>query len=270
MADRTRAKVLTFGLSPDADIRATEVSSVWPDRLTLTVVHGHESVRVQTRLVGEHWTTSVLAAIACGISCGIDLRTCAKVLETSEPVFGRYSVHAKPDGPVYVLDTEKAPLWTIASGLAFVAQAQAPRKTIVFGTISDYPGKSSPKHRRVAREALEVADRVVFVGSTAGHVSRLRQGELRERLFSFQSSYQSSALLAEEVLPEELIYIKASGADHLERMMLSQLDHVVCWRERCRIRVASCPSCPNYRKPHPPPFGLAESDSLVAARLLQK
>jgi len=256
MAMRTRAKVITFGLSPDADIRATEVSSVWPDRLTLTVVHGHESLRVHTRLVGEHWVPSVLAAIACGIACGVELKACAKVLEKCDPVFGRYSIHAKPEGPVYVLDTRKAPLWTIASGLAFVERAKAPRKTIVFGTISDYPGKGGRQYRKVAREALDAADRVVFVGPNAARVSKLCQGELRERLFAFQTCYQASSFLAEKTVPQELIYIKASITDHLERIMLSQLDEVVCWRERCR-KLANCYRCRNYRRPHAPSFGLA-------------
>ena len=89
-------------------------------------------------------------------------------------------------------------------------------------------------------------------------------------VFAFQSNYQASAFLAEEALPEELIYVKASITDHLERIMLSQLDQVVCWRERCRRRDVDCPSCRNYRRPHAPPFGLAESNSLVAARLPQK
>jgi len=265
MAARTRARVLLFGLSPDAEIRATEVSSAWPDRLTLTVVHDHESVRVHTKLVGEHWITSVLAAIACGIVCGIDLKTCAQIVERFDSVFGRYSIHGEPGGPAYVLDTNKASFWTIATGLAFVAEARASRKTIVFGTISDYPGATGQRYRRIARDALEVADRVVFVGPNAGSVNKLlRQEGLPERLFSFQTSYQASAFLAEDVLPQELIYIKASVKNHLERIMLSQLDQVVCWRERCRITVA-CPRCRYYRKPHAPPFGLAEVGSALVA-----
>ena len=181
MAARTHARVLLFGLSPDAKIRATGISSVWPERLSLTVVHGHESVRVSTKLVGEFWTTSVLAAMACGVACGIDLRTCAKIAETFDPVFGRYSVHTKPGGPAYVLDSTKVPFWTIAAGLAFVAQAQAPRKTAIFATISDMPGRGNRKYRQVAKEALKAADRVVFVGPRAAAVSKLSYQEVCER-----------------------------------------------------------------------------------------
>src|SRR5262245_33837156 len=82
---RARARVVTFCLAAEADVRATCISSNWPDRLALTVSHGNESQHIQTRLVGAFWTTSVLAAVACGIACGLDLQTCADALASVEP-----------------------------------------------------------------------------------------------------------------------------------------------------------------------------------------
>ncbi len=256
MAQRTRARIVSYGRGEGTDLRATKVSSPWPDRLSLTVTYGQKSVRVETQLVGEHWMTSVLAAIACGLACGVDLKTCANVVKTIEPVFGRYSVHNRSDGGTYVLDTRKAPFWTIAHGLAFVACARAARKTIVIGTISDYPGAGGARYRRVARQALEVAERVIFVGPNSASVEKVRMGKTRDKLFTFQTTYQASAFLSREGhLPGELIYVKASGADHLERLMLAELDQVVCWRERCG-RTSECLVCPQYHIPKPPPLGL--------------
>jgi UDP-N-acetylmuramoyl-tripeptide--D-alanyl-D-alanine ligase len=146
-------------------------------------------------------------------------------------------VHKWRGGPFYILDTQKAPLWTVPSGLDFLARARSHRKTAVFGTISDYSGKDSRTYRSLALEALAIADRVVFVGPNAAHVSKLREGELQDRLFAFQTCYQASAFLAEEPFPGELIYVKASITDHLERVMLSQRGSVVCWRERCMKRI---------------------------------
>ena len=106
---------------------------------------------------------------------------------------------------------------------------------------------------------MKVADRVIFVGPQAGHVSRLRQGEAQDRLFAFVTSYQASAFLARTAIAGELIYIKGSlPADHLERVMLSQLDQVVCWQERCGNECA-CVDCAYYRTPIPPPLGLADN-----------
>jgi UDP-N-acetylmuramoyl-tripeptide--D-alanyl-D-alanine ligase len=183
--------------------------------------------------------------------------------ETVNPVFGRYSVHTRSDGGAYVLDTRKAPYWTIAHGLAFVGHARAPRRTIVFGTISDYSGSVSPRYRRVAREALEVAERVVFVGPNSAYVDRLRQGELRYRLFAFHTAYQANAFLSGEPTPGELIYVKASGTDHLERLMWAEIDQVICWRERCGKSYA-CHECAKYRVRSAPPFGVEPATAPIS------
>ena len=214
------------------------VSSVWPARLSMQVdLLSGETVRVETKLVGEHWLTSVLAAIGIGLACGVDLKTCAEIVKRADPVFGRYTVHVRADGASYVLDSHKAPYWTIAEGLAFVKGVRAPRKTIVFGTISDYPGAASPRYRRVARDALEVADRVIIVGPHSGHIDKLlHRGIAKDRLFGFQTTYQASEFIGSDEVAGELIYVKASVAQHLERLMLAQLDEVVCWREHCGRR----------------------------------
>lgn len=262
MASRTKARIVTYGRSPQAEVRATSIASAWPEPLTLVVTHGGESVTIKTQFYGAHWATAVLASIACGVACGRDLASCAAAIATVDPLPGRYSAHRTPRGASFVLDTFKAPYWTIASGLDFVKEANAPRKTVVFGTISDYSGSASPRYRRVARDALEVADRVVFVGPHATYVDKLRKGPDENRLFTFMTCFQASAFLADTV-SGELIYVKGSAAtDHLERLMLAETDQVVCWRERCGIK-GFCPKCLYYRKPKQPPLGLLQEKQAI-------
>ena len=271
MAPLTRAHVLTYGLSPDADVRATNVSSLWPQRLSLDVMHGSQRVRIQTKLAGEYWVTSILSAIACGIVCGMRIEDCTEAIEQFEPVFARWSIHSKPGKPVFILDTRKAPSWTLPHSLDFIERARAPRKTILFGTLCDRPGAwTGDRYRKLAQQALEVADRVMFVGPNAGRVDRLRTGEVAQRLLSFPTAYQAGEFVARNALPDELILVKASISDHLERVMLRMQDSVVCWRERCR-RPMNCPECRLYCTPHPPSFsldhpgGMAERSKTAAA-----
>jgi hypothetical protein len=82
------------------------------------------------------------------------------------------------------------------------------------------------------------------------------------------TSYQAAAFLAETAVPNELIHIKASITDHLERILLARLGDVVCWQERCGME-SSCPECKYYPVPHPPPFGLdrAEAGSEAGGQL---
>lgn len=256
MAKRTRARVLRFGRSPEAELRGFDESSVWPDRMSMSVAYRGETIRVQSKLVGTHWLTSVLAAIGVGLACGVDLKTCAQIVQSTDPVFGRFTVHPRDDGAVFVLDCHKAPYWTIVEGLTFVKSVSAPRKTIVFGTISDYPGAAGPRYRRIARDALEVADRVVIVGPHAGHIDRLLQrGIGTGRLFGFPTTYQASEFIGGDEIAGELIYVKASVSQHLERTMLARLDKVVCWREQCG-RKRACMSCQHFRTVQPLPLGM--------------
>jgi UDP-N-acetylmuramoyl-tripeptide--D-alanyl-D-alanine ligase len=107
----------------------------------------------------------------------------------------------------------------------------------------------------VAKRALQVADRVIFVGPHAGYVSKLRTGGVESRLFDFMTTFQAAAFLNEAPIARELIYFKASVKDHLERIMLDRFDPVMCWKERCG-KAYACPDCQNFRRPHAPPFGI--------------
>ena len=55
MAANCMGKIITYGLSPNADLRAEDISSTWPDRLQMTLVRGSERVKIHTRLYGTHW-----------------------------------------------------------------------------------------------------------------------------------------------------------------------------------------------------------------------
>jgi len=174
MRDRTRAQIITYGLSAEAMVRGEEVSSAWPDRLSLTVVYGSEKIPIRTRLLGEHWAYSMLAAVATGIARGVPLAECARAVERVEPVEGRMSPHQTPDGITFVRDDRKAPLWTIPASLRFMQMARAQRRVVIIGTISDYPGGADRTFPRVARRALEAAEHVIFVGHYAHCALRAR------------------------------------------------------------------------------------------------
>lgn len=252
MRDRTRAQIITYGLAGETMVGGEEVSSAWPDRLSLTVVYGSDKIPIRTRLLGEHWAYSVLAAVATGIAMGVPLAECARAVERVEPVNGRMSPHQTPDGITFVRDDAKAPLWTIPASLRFMQTARAQRRVVIIGTISDYPGDSSQKYRAVARQALEAAEKVIFVGHNAHYTLKARSHPADDRIMAFDTVYELSLFLRDYLRRGDLVLLKGScRADHLQRLVLARTDDIACWRERCG-RAMFCSDCRLRQAPYVP------------------
>ncbi|UVT19615.1 MAG: aminoacyl-tRNA hydrolase [Nitrospira sp.] len=219
MQNRCKGRTLTYGLSPDAMLRAEDIRDDWPHRLSLTVLHKGESVRVHTQLCGAYLVPNVLAAIAVGRTMGVSLQSAAAALEGMAPLEGRMCPVLSPDGVTFLCDDAKAPLWTIPPALDFMRRATAQRKIIILGTLSDYLEPRNPTYARVARQALGVADYVFFVGRWASRCLRAKRHVEDHALQAFVTVDHINRFLPGFLESGDLVLIKGSGSDHLSRIV---------------------------------------------------
>jgi UDP-N-acetylmuramoyl-tripeptide--D-alanyl-D-alanine ligase len=253
MRGDVRARVLTFGRHADADFRMENVSSVWPERLSFDLLFGGERRRVQTQLAGEHVAGSALAAIAIAHTFGISIADAAGRLERIPPTSRRMSFLALDSGVAVVRDDFKATSDSLDEVLHFVDQAQATRKIVVIGRISDHPGRSRSVYTSFVHAAQRVADLVVLVGERAEELwgrDRRRSPDFlaefsggRAKVELFETVQDASRFFKDELRSGDLVLLKGSGAsDHLERIVLEHRTGVQCWRARCG-RVVACDEC---------------------------
>jgi UDP-N-acetylmuramoyl-tripeptide--D-alanyl-D-alanine ligase len=226
MAASSSCRVVWFGRKSDADLRLLDARSIWPDRLVLEVEYKGERFGVKTQLVGEHWTVSVMAALLTALEMGVPRTDCLSTIERVLPAYNRMSVHQAPQGGWYVLDAYKSSYYGIEPCLQFLSQASAPRKTVLFGTVSDYPGSSRSHYYKVARMALAVADRVIFTGQNAERVRRLAADEFAGRLFAAERPTDALRMIQENAVPEELIYVKATRVDKLAQLLALERERI--------------------------------------------
>jgi UDP-N-acetylmuramoyl-tripeptide--D-alanyl-D-alanine ligase len=225
MVSSCRCRIVWFGRSEGADLRLLSTTGSWPERLTLRVCFRGEEMTLESRFVGELGALPILAATLTALELGIDVGSAAKTVETFEPIFNRMSVHRGQRGEWYILDAAKAPADSLAASMEFLRQAQATRKTVVLGTISDYAGAGRRTYQRSARSALAVADRVFFVGTNAFRPRRVATGELADRLIMDEQPSRLIPRLLDDVQPDELVYVKGSEkTDHLGRLLLEAID----------------------------------------------
>lgn len=261
MRARCAARVVTYGLSANADFVACDVDSTWPGRLRFDVAHRGTRVEVRTRFCGAHWTTSILAAIAASVELGTTLQEAAEAVAGCVPMRGRMQPHRTRGGVDIVRDDWKAPLWTCDAALDFLRTAQAPRKIAVFGTISDIRGDASRQYERVARRALDIADHVVFAGPWASRVLGMTPRSAGKTLRGFASVMQASEHLRAIARAGDLILLKGTNKrDHLERIVFAFDDEVRCWRDDCG-RESFCVGCRYLHVSSSPPYDATGPDT---------
>ncbi|MDA0167666.1 Mur ligase family protein [Solirubrobacter taibaiensis] len=235
----TRARVLTFGRAPDADLRARDVAAAWPDRLSFRLTYAGEDHYVQTALLGEQSLGSALAAIAITITLGMRPEAAIAGLREIEPLPRRMSAVTLADQVTFVRDDFKAPSDSMPEVLRFMAQARALRKLAIFGRISDHRGRSRRPYTEIAEAALTVVDDVIFVGQRAQSLWRDEDVP-----WTTHGSVEAAAhALDGHLHAGDLVLLKACGpADHLERILLARSGEVRCWLSDCG-RVLACDDC---------------------------
>jgi aminoacyl-tRNA hydrolase len=89
-------------------------------------------------------------------------------------------------------------------------QANAPRKIIVIGTISDFPGDTSSRYRQVARNAMAVADSVIFVGPQASQCLGAKQSSGENSLRAYATTDQLLRFFRGYLQAGDLVLLKGS------------------------------------------------------------
>jgi len=249
MATDCAATVITYGMSPDADLRAEGVVSAWPDRLRMTLVRGEERVHLRTQLCGAHWIPSVLGAVGGGMAAGLSLRECAEGIARIPPFDGRMQPVTTPDGVTFIRDDFKASLSTIDASFAFMETARSKRKVIVIGEISDIGPKKGQRYAKTARLAQEIADVTIFVGPWAPSVLTTRKAGKEHALRAFSHVRDAAAYINSITREGDLVLLKGTQTqDHLRRIIMARTGDIACWRDDCK-RYTFCDECPDRNKP---------------------
>lgn len=251
IGERCGRRVIWIGQGEGATVRLREAHSRYPRPLTLKVDYAGQTYEVATTLHGTQQALSVLVALGVGVAAGVPLGAAIAALARASLTAGRMQIMKADNGVVFVRDDWKAPLWSFPAPLQFMREAQAVRKVVVIGTLSDYSLSASKVYPKVARDALEVGELVVFVGPHALRALKARRNPDDRALHGFPDIRDAADFLRAELRAGDLVLVKGSHkADHLTRLILNYLRPIGCWDDRCR-RGTLCESCPQLRAAQP-------------------
>ncbi|GGL84969.1 UDP-N-acetylmuramoyl-tripeptide--D-alanyl-D-alanine ligase [Streptomyces fumigatiscleroticus] len=230
MASRTKAKVILFGESGEADVRAENV------RLTDT---GQPSFRLHTpsgasdvtmRLYGEHHVSNALAAAAVAHELGMSADEIAVALSEADSLSRwRMEVTERPDGVTIVNDAYNANPESMRAALrALVAMGKGRRTWAVLGRMAELGDEALAEHDAVGRLAVRLnVSKLVAVGGR--EAAWLQLGAYNEGSWGEESVHVSDAqaavdLLRSELRPGDVVLVKASRSVGLESVAQALLE----------------------------------------------
>jgi UDP-N-acetylmuramoyl-tripeptide--D-alanyl-D-alanine ligase len=172
MRDATGARIVTFGTSASADVRATDIDAT-RDGTTFTLHAGGGPVQVRLRILGEHHVMNALAAIAAARELGVAVpRAVAAVEGVDLAERWRMQVTRRADGVTIVNDAYNASPDSTAAALKTLAQiSEGGRSVAVLGEMTELGELADEEHDRLGRLAVRLnVDRLVVVGHGARHI----------------------------------------------------------------------------------------------------
>ena len=257
MGNGRKFRVLLVGTGGQANVKAEQISSRWPERLSLTVAAYGQSQRIETKLVGTHWTTPVLAATAAALQCGVPLARIAEALKRVEPTPGRLDPRRLPSGAVILRDDFNGSIETFESAMRVMREATARRKLLVITNVTDSTESWNIRLQKIASEAASICNVIIFVGASdatrRGRSAALRAGLPHDAVFCFRTIRSAAEFLRIFLRSGDLALVRGRGVDHVSRIYHALAGDVSCWLERCPI-MNLCDSCPKLFEVSPGPL----------------
>lgn len=224
LAERTRARRITFGCCAAADYVAKDVR-VTAKGTSLVVWAKGERASLVLPLLGAHHAHTALAAAAVGRSYGLAWDEIADGLAALQPLPGRTRLLPGINGATLLDDSYNASPHSALAALQLLADLPARRRLVLLGDMSELGDYAIEGHRLVGRRCAQVADLLVTKGelaALAGAQAR-QEGLPAEAVQITDSAADAAETLRRELREGDLLLIKGSATARLETVTATLL-----------------------------------------------
>ena len=216
LAPRTRAHVVFFGESEDAQLRATDVRADGLAGLRFTAHYEGERVPVALPIPGRQLVPAALAALGAAHTLGLPLDEAAVALSTMEQPAHRMEIRSGP-GITVIDDSYNASPAAVEAALAVLRDVPG-RRIAVLGDMLELGSFSADAHEALGRDAARSTDVLIGIGELARTaVDAARAAGLAE---AYWASEPGEALVVLRRMQQQgdTILVKGSHSLALDRL----------------------------------------------------
>jgi alanine racemase len=220
MVPRTKARILTFGLSSGADIRATDLRTA-PDGLSFTLQYEGQNYPGRIALLGRHQIYTALAAIAVGLIFDISPENALQALAGLPRVPGRLNPLPGQNGTLILDDTFNSSPEAAMAALDTLAELPGAHKIAILGDMPDLGDIESEAHQQIGRYAATRVQRLVTQGEMGQQIAAaaLAAGLGNHAVHVTFTSDDATAAVQDLLSPDTAILVKGGAEVRLERVV---------------------------------------------------
>jgi UDP-N-acetylmuramoyl-tripeptide--D-alanyl-D-alanine ligase len=213
---------LTFGFSPDCDVRASAIRKRGPEGMTFELRLEGRTKRVLFPFLYEEYVSNLLAAVAVGHALSTPFEAMIDEIPLLRPFPGRGELIRLGRGLRLVDDSYNSNPRALEAALKGLAGFPAKRKVAVLGDMLELGPAEADFHRQAGRQAARTGwDLLLAIGPLAGFTSEGAQaaGLPKSRVLTFSTSDEAAARISGLIEDGDLILVKGSRGIKTERVV---------------------------------------------------
>lgn len=226
LKDRTRAHIMTFGFSRNANLRITNYEiRQFEDRpigISFKLEYGGSVVPVKIdEVFGKAQAYAAAASAAVGIAFGFNLVKIAEQLKNYKPARGRMDLVEGQKNTLILDDSYNASPLSMKAALDTFKEISAKRKIAVLGDMTEIGKFTLEAHEEIGKIVAEFVDVLVTVGLKGKIIaeSAKKAGMNKKNVYEFGDADEAKKPVEDLIRKGDLVLVKASHSVRLNEVV---------------------------------------------------
>jgi len=210
--------VVTYGLDSSADVTARDIL-IGSVATEFTLTYRGEDFDFEIPMLGRHNVSNALAAIAAGLTCGLNVEEIQRGVSTLTTTKMRFEV-IRRDGLTIVNDAYNASPASMRVAIKTAAEVYDGRKIAVLGDMMELGDISEAVHREIGAELVENKfDMLITLGELGKFIAAGARDAGLKDVYTFDTHEDAAKKILELVRDGDTILFKASHVMHMEKII---------------------------------------------------
>lgn len=218
MEEKTKARVFFYGLSPEAELWADNVTGLGLEGIRFRLHYHGETLHVKIPLIGRHSVHTALRAAAVGLAEGMNWQEILEGLNQGHTQLRLAAVRSQ-SGALLLDDTYNASPESMLAALNLLDELEG-HKVAVLGDMLELGAYEKAGHEMVGLRAAQVANVLLTLGKRAHIIADAarRAGMKKNSIVEFEEFDPLMEWLMANLTKNDTVLIKGSHGLRMDRI----------------------------------------------------